>query len=446
MKDFRTFLQDHFTSFRTILLSFLSLIFIGAFLLCLPVCSASGRSTPFPDALFTATSAVCVTGLVVCDTAASWSVFGKCVLLFLIQIGGLGVMTIAVAVFVLTGQRISILQRSTMRDSISAPQIGGIVRLTGFILKVTLLIEAIGSALLSFVFIPRYGVMTGIGYALFHSVSAFCNAGFDLMGTNAPYTSLTAYAANIPVNLIIISLIICGGLGFLTWQDLLQNRFRFHRLRLQTKIILTTTLCLIIFPFVILFFFEFTDVPFKERILLSLFQSVTPRTAGFNTYDYASMSENSLLMTILLMLIGGAPGSAAGGMKVTTFYVVVASAFSSMRQNDDVNCFMRRLDPATVRNAHTLLFLYLFLLIAGAYTIAAKEHLPIIRTLFECASALGTVGLTTGITPGLSHLSRAILILFMYFGRVGGLTLAYASVSGIRVRTSRYPMEKISVG
>ena len=241
-------------------------------------------------------------------------------------------------------------------------------------------------------------------------------------------------------------LIILGGLGFLTWSDLLNSRFRFKRLRLQTKIILISTAALIFLPALFFYFIEFRNCSGIERLLLSLFQSVTPRTAGFNTADYASMSDSSLLITIMLMMVGGAPGSTAGGMKVTTMAVLFLASGAFLRRQDNVNCFRRRIEKEAIQNAMALLTIYIFLLLAGSIVLSSIEGLPILNSMFECASALGTVGLTTGITTGLSALSRAILISFMFFGRIGGLTLGYAFASTIHVNCGMMPVEKVSVG
>ena len=442
----RIYLQDHLTSFRMILLSFLMMILAGAALLCLPCASTGEAGVSFLDALFTSTSAACVTGLVVFDTATKWTLFGKVVILLLIQIGGLGVVTAGVAMLSLTGLQIGLLPRIAIQDALSVPQIGGILRFMRFLITGTLCIEATGALCMFPSFAAQFGLRKGLGYAVFHSVSAFCNAGFDLMGTRQPFSSLTSYSSNTTINLVIMLLIILGGLGFLTWSDLLSCRFRFRKLRLQTKIILTATAFLIFLPFLWFYLVEFRAVSGKERILLSLFQSVTPRTAGFNTFDYSQMSEGSWLITILLMMIGGAPGSTAGGMKVTTMAVLFLSADAFLRRKEHVNCFRRRIDPEVLHNAMTLLTVYLFLLLAGSVAMSTMEGLPVLPSMFECASALGTVGLTTGITSGLSAASRTLLISFMFFGRIGGMTLGYALASSIRTNSGRLPLENVTVG
>ena len=440
------FIRTHFNSFQTILLEFICLIFAGAILLDLPVSTANHESVPFINALFTSTSAVCVTGLVVYDTSLQWSLFGKTVILILIQIGGIGVVSMLVLLMIATGKRIGIFQRLLMQDAISAPQIGGIIRFTRFFLKGTLLIESVGALLLFPEFARQYGFLRGLGFAVFHSISAFCNAGFDLMGFRAPFSSFTWYSNNTWVSVILMALIIIGGLGFLTWEDLLSNKFRIRGLRLQTKMILSMTLILITVPALYFFFFEFSGLPLKERFLVSLFQAVTPRTAGFNTVQYTDLSEGGLLITIILMLIGGAPGSTAGGMKITTTFVIVASTHAYLRQWQNVNAFRRRIEPDIVHNAVTIVTIYVTLLLLGTLILSGIERVPVITAMFECASALGTVGLSLGLTPSLTSVSKLVLIGFMFLGRTGGLTLAYAMLRS-KVRTQpRMPSERITVG
>lgn len=446
MAKARNAIRGHLTSFRMILLSFILMIFVGAVLLCLPFASKGDQPVSFLNALFTSTSAACVTGLVVFDTATKWTLFGRVVLLALIQVGGLGVVTMAAAIITLTGAQIGLLPRLAVQDAVSAPELGSVLGFMKFLMAGTFCIEGVGALCLLPVFAGQFGFVKGLGYAVFHSISAFCNAGFDLMGVQAPFSSLTAYSANAAVNVVIMLLIILGGLGFLTWSDLLASRFRLKKLRLQTKIILASTAALILLPAFFFFFVEFKGLPWNERLLLSLFQSVTPRTAGFNTADYGQMSESGLLITIMLMMIGGAPGSTAGGMKVTTMTVLLLASAAFLRRREQVNCFRRRIGKDAIQNAMALLTLYIFLLLGGGIVMACAEGIPIIISLFECASALGTVGLTCGITPGLSALSRIMLIIFMFFGRVGGLTLGYSLAAAARGSTGLLPVESVSVG
>ena len=438
--------KKRLSTFQIIILGFAFLILVGALILMLPISSASGRATPFNIALFTSTSAVCVTGLVVLDTAVHWSIFGQCVILALIQIGGLGVITVAVSFALLSGRKISLMQRITMQESISAPKVGGIVRLTGFVLKATLIFELAGALAMLPVFIRDFGAR-GILMSFFHSISAFCNSGFDIMGTEAAkYASLTSYADNILINVTVMLLVIIGGIGFLTWDDICENKFHFRRYRMQSKVILTATGLLILLPALFFFFVDFAGFPVKERILKSLFQSVTPRTAGFNTADLTSMTGAGKSITIVLMLIGGSPGSTAGGMKTTTIAVLAANAIAGFKRKEDATFFGRRIEAKTVKTAATILMMYMALFLGGAIIISAAEGLPIDVCVFETASAIGTVGLSMGITPGLGILSQCVLMVLMFFGRVGGLTLIYAALSGNNKNISKYPLEKITVG
>jgi len=432
-------------SSQIILLGFALVIALGALVLMLPVSSRAGTATPFLNCLFTSTSAVCVTGLVVYDTASHWSAFGQGVILLLIQIGGMGVITVAAAITMASGKKISLMQRSTMQDAVSAHHVGGIVRFTGFILKGILLFEVLGALVLMTVFVPEFG-LRGIWLAVFHSVSAFCNAGFDLMGADSPYSSLTAYAADPVVNITVMLLIIIGGIGFLTWQDIRQNGYHWKRYRMQSKVILSVTGILILLPALYFFFFEFSHLTYPQRFWGSLFQSVTPRTAGFNTLDIAQLSETGQMLTCLLMLIGGSPGSTAGGMKTTTFAVLLACAVAVFRKRENGQFFGRRVADETVKNAVTVFLLYITLFFAGGMIISRAEELPLMACLFESASAAGTVGLTLGITPGLSCISKLVLITLMFFGRVGGLTLIFATLPATKNTLSRLPLEKITVG
>lgn len=434
------------SSFQIIILGFAGVILVGALLLMLPLASADGCVTPFPKTLFTATSAVCVTGLVVEDTGSYWSVFGQAILLVLIQVGGLGVVTVAVFFVMLSKRKISLMQRSTMQDAISAPKVGGIVRLTKFFLRGTFFVELLGALVMLPVFCRDYG-WHGIWMAVFHSVSAFCNAGFDILGTNNNlYPSLTGYVQNPVINITIMLLIITGGIGFLTWDDICENKLHFHRYRMQSKVILVTTLTLIVLPALFFFFADFDVLPLGERIQAALFQSVTPRTAGFNTVDLPAMSSASLSVMILLMLIGGSPGSTAGGMKTTTLAVLLANAAATFRQRDSAQLFGRRVDCGAVKTAATILTMYLALFFGGGVFISVYENLPLSSCLYEAASAVGTVGLTLGITPQLHIPSQMVLIALMYLGRVGGLTLIYAAVSSKKTGSAKLPQESITIG
>jgi len=440
------FSKRHISSFQIILLGFLAVILLGASLLMTPLASADHIWTPFLDALFTSTSAVCVTGLIVHDTATYWSMFGQVIIILLIQIGGVGVVTVAVSIAMYSGRRIGLMQRSLMQDAISAPQVGGIVRLTGFIIKGTAIFEGIGAAIMAPTFIHDFGFWKGLWYAVFHSISAFCNAGFDLIGVRAPFSSLTSYAGNPVINLTIMSLILIGGIGFLTWADIRAYGFKFSRYKLQSKIILTATVFLVFVPAIYFYFGEFTQGPVGTRILESLFQSVTPRTAGFNTVPLDKMTETGQFIIVLLMLTGGAPGSTAGGMKITTVSAMFLAMRASMRKKDCPVCFGRRIEADVLHNAMTIFFLYLTLFFLGSMVISRIEGLPLLACMYEVASAIDTVGLTLGITPHLSSASRIILITYMYLGRVGGMTLAYATLTTRTQGNAKMPAEKIMVG
>lgn len=439
-------LERKMTSPQIIILGFGMVILVGSLLLMLPLSTRDGRGANLGEAIFTATSAVCVTGLVVRDTATYWSAFGQGVILLLIQIGGMGVVTVSSAFALLAGRRIGLKERSIMQDAISAPQVGGIVRLTGFIVRLTLLFELAGAALLAPSFCRVFGLGRGLWYSLFHAVSAFCNAGFDLMGVWTPYSSLTAFAGDPVVNLTIMALITIGGIGFLTWDDIKTNGFHLSRYRMQSKVILAAGGVLVALPAGYFFLFEFSGLPLGERVWLSLFQAVTPRTAGFNTADLNGLSEDGKLIMILLMLTGGAPGSTAGGMKTTTVAVLAGTAIAVFRRREHTQFFGRRIGEETVRSAVAILTMYLALALGGAILISRIEGLPLLSCLFETASAVGTVGLTLGLTPGLGGVSRGLLIAMMYLGRVGGLTMIFAAFSGHRGNTARLPQERLTVG
>ena len=397
-------------------------------------------------AFFTATSAVCVTGLIIKDTATYWSPFGQAVILTLIQAGGLGVVTIALFIETLAGKKLSLKEKDLMEDSISAFQIGGITEMAHFIFRVALIIEAAGVLLMLPVFIRDFGV-SGIWMSIFHAISAFCNAGFDLMGRHSgEFSSLTAYSGNALIVLTISLLIVFGGIGFLTWHDILKKKRDLKKYRMQSKVILAVTAALIAIPAVLYFIVEFRDASLWKRICLSLFQSVTPRTAGFNTADLTKMSGAGIGLMIVLMVIGGSPGSTAGGMKTTTLAVLVSNALSVFRRKKDTQLFGKRVESSTVSSASALLLLYLFLTLSAGMLISTVEGLPLKQCLFETASAVGTVGLTLGITPSLGLFSHILLMLLMFFGRVGGLTLMYAAIFDVKAEVSRRPAEKINVG
>ena len=433
---------------QMIVISFISLILIGTFLLMLPISTQNGKGAPFMDALFTSTSASCVTGLIMHDTARYWSTFGQFVLLLLIQIGGMGVITMAILLFVLGGKKIGFKQRYFMQQSISAPQLGGIIRSTKWILKATLVTEGTGALLLSIRFLPKYGILKGIWYSIFHSISAFCNAGFDLMGQPKAYSSLVSYADDALVSNTISLLIVLGGLGFFVWKDILKNKFHFHKYTLQSKIVLSTTLFLIVFSILYFYFNDFChwNLTWSEKINVSIFQAITPRTAGFNTVNLNQLSQSSILFMTLLMLIGGSPQGTAGGFKTTTLAILILSIRAVFNHKQNPQCFGRRISNDSLNSAAALFMLFLVLFFTSAFLIASVDQLPILDALFEAASAIGTVGLTLGITPTLSTFSHCILIFLMFFGRVGGLTLLLAISKHQIASNANLPQENVTIG
>lgn len=438
--------KRHFklTSSRVIIFGFAGVILLAALVLMLPVSSASHTYTPFINALFTAASATCVTGLIVYDTATFWSPFGQAVILLLIQIGGMGVVTVAIGLSRLSGKRVGLLGRSFMQDSIAAPRLGGIMKFTGFVVVTAACLEVLGAVSLMPAFCGRFGAK-GIWYSFFHSVSAFCNAGFDVMGHTGKFSSFTSFRGNIAVNVVVMLLIIIGGIGFSTWNDIKQHGLKIRRYSLQSRVILGATVLFILLPALFFFFFQFSDMSVKERVLSSLFQSVTLRTAGFNTVDFAGLSDASLAVMIVFMLIGGAPGSTAGGMKVTTVAVIFFSMLSVFARKSQVRVKNRRVDDENVKTAAAVLMMYITLFFIGGVAISISDKIPLQNCLFETASAIGTVGLTTGITTTLSSFAKAVIILLMYVGRVGGLTVIFAAAKPY-LSGAKLPLEKVTVG
>lgn len=437
---------------KLILAGYSLIILVGSILLTLPISAKSGAWTPFSDCFFTATSATCVTGLIRYDTYTHWTLFGQLVIISLIQIGGVGFMTVAIMIMVAARKKISLSQRALMQNSVSAPQLGGIVRMTKFIALGTAIIECIGAVLLSFYFIPVYGVEKGIYFSIFHSISAFCNAGFDLMGgTTGKFSSLTGLADNWYVNIIIMALIIIGGLGFFVWHDVLVNRFRFRKLKLQSKMVLSVSFGVVFIGAAILYFTEtghaaYEGMALNERILASLFQSVTSRTAGFNTANLAEMTDAGIFVMTCLMLIGGSPGSTAGGIKTTTFWVLCISIFTTFHRKKNVEAFGRRMDEHITRTASCVFMIYLLGTCSVAVIISSIENLPLVDTLCESVSAMATVGITVGITPSLGMVSKMLLAFLMLCGRVGSVTMLLAFSSDKKKSNSRLALEQVQVG
>lgn len=419
------------TPFQIIIFGFILIILLGTFLLMLPISSRAGGWTSFGDALFTATSATCVTGLVVKDTATYWSGFGHFVIIILIQIGGMGVVSVGFLLVMLSRKKIGISDINTIKEAVGAPDMGSTLAFAKFIIKGMLVIEAVGGILLAPFFIKSEGrVVLGIWHAFFHSISAFCNAGFDLMGYKGEFSSLTTYVGNPVINIVVMLLIIVGGVGFITWDDFRKHKFDFKKYRVQSKVSLAVMLILLILPAIFFYVFEFSkwdNLTGTEKIFASMFQSVTARTAGFNTVDLDAMSAPSKALMIFLMLVGGSSGSTAGGLKTTTLAVVVGIMFATFTDRDDVVFFGRKLPHKTIRTAAALIALYVFLFLISGVAICMIDGIGLDYCLFETASAIATVGVTLGITTSLSVASRIIIIILMFTGRVGSLTILYAA-------------------
>lgn len=437
------------TPTQVIALGFAVIIILGALLLMLPFASKTGHGIPFINALFTATSATCVTGLIVYDTWSQFTGFGQAVILLLIQIGGLGFMNVTTFFFFVMKKRIGLWERELLTESVNAMHIGGIVKLTRQILLGTLAFEGCGALLLMTRFIPVFGFAKGVWYGIFHAISAFCNAGFDLMGVIEPYSSLVHFADDPIVNFTVMGLIIIGGIGFIVWSDIADKGFHFKKYALHTKVMLCSTGILIVGGALLFLFTErngvFAGMPTSEKIMAALFQSVTPRTAGYNTVDNAALSDAGTLLTILLMFVGAGPGSTGGGIKVTTAAVVICTVTAYLRGRENVDMYGRRIDADSVRRAFCTTTFYMMLAAVGAMLMVACQPLPIKDALFEAFSAFGTVGLSTGITRELTLIPKIILILLMYSGRIGSLTVIL-SISRKRGRATLNPIGKIMIG
>jgi len=433
---------------QIVVVGFAVTILVGAMLLNLPFASKSGESVGFINALFTATSATCVTGLVVVDTGTYWTNFGKVVIIGLIQVGGLGFMSMATLFSMLIGKKISLRERLIIQESLNQNDLAGLVRLTRHILIGTFIIEGIGALLLSSVFIPEKGIAKGLAYGLFHSISAFCNAGFDLVGNGR---SLTPYVDNITVNLTICSLIILGGLGFTVIADVLQKG-KAQRLSLHTKIVLTMTAVLILAGFALFSLFEAGNpstlggLSAKGRVLGALFQSVSPRTAGFNTIDLAAMTDSSKFLTIILMFIGGSPASTAGGIKTSTFALLVIAIITLIKGREHVEIYKRSIPYSAITKSLAVFGLAMTLVVTVTMILNITEKFDFLDILFEAVSAFGTVGLTLGITSGLTSIGKLVLIFTMFAGRVGALTILIALASREKKTLLKYPEGKVIVG
>ena len=443
-------LTKRLSGMQLIAVGFFIIILIGALLLMLPVSSRSGEYTPFMTALFTATSASCVTGLVVVDTFSHWSLFGQLVILTMIQIGGLGFITIGVTVSMLLRKKIGLAQRGLIRESLNIIELSGMVRLTKRIVIGTLFFELTGALILALCFIPKMGLLQGIYYGIFHSISAFCNAGFDLMGRYEAFSSLTGWYDHPIVLITIMLLIIIGGIGFAVWNDLYEHRLHFRKYSLHTKIVLTADLFLLFAGALLFYLIEhddlFAGMTMTGKILSSFFCAVTPRTAGFNTVNVSGLTDASKLLTVILMFIGGAPGSTAGGIKVTTIVVLLVYLKASLTRTVGYNIFGRRLEDDALRKSAAVFCTNLFLATTAALILCALQNFNGLDTLLEVISAISTVGMTAGLTTQLNMISRMVVILLMYLGRVGSLSFAMSFTDKKKIAHVMQPAEKINIG
>lgn len=448
--------RNKLTPARTILLGFLCAAIIGAILLSLPISHTGTEKISFLDSLFTATSAICVTGLVVRDTATTWSTFGQTIILLLIQIGGLGIMFLFALFALITKRQINLKEQITMQESINSSSLSETKNLFFKIIIVTLSIEFIGALLLFIEFKPLFGIIDGIYKSIFHSVSAFCNAGFDILGTsNYKFQSLVSLSNNPIILLTLSSLIIIGGLGFIVWQDIWKHKFAFRKYTLHTKIVLITSIILILLGSVLFFTFESSNdasiknIPTNLKVVNSLFNGVSPRTAGFSSIAPNNLTSETNFLTILLMLIGGAPGSTAGGIKVTTFAILILSAIFFMIGHEDVQVMKNNIPRQMIFKSMCIFLLALSLIIICTFILLLDNpNLPFLNALYEATSAFGTVGLSTGITPTLGFVSKITLMVMMFLGRLGPLTavIAFSQKQLIQNSTYKYSDGKISVG
>ena len=431
---------------QTLSLGFAAMILAGGVLLSLPLAARSGQAMPFLDALFTSASASCVTGLSLYDTYTQFSFFGQLVLMLLIQIGGLGFMSVSTVVAVLLHRRIGLRHRSILMDSVGALQVGGIVRLTQRALRITLVCEGGGAVLLALWFVPRYGWARGLWMGLFHAVSSYCNAGFDLLGTGS---SLSMMAGDVLPNVVLMALVIAGGLGFLVWDDILTHGRHFARWRLHSKIVVCGTSALFILGAAGFYILEgghaFAGAPASQKLLMACFQSVTCRTAGFATADLMKLSQSGVLLTMILMFVGAGSGSTGGGAKVNTVAVIVLCAMAQIGRKDDVNVFRRRLDEETIHRAYSSVSLFFLACLCGSMVLCL-QGVSLDGALFESISAMGTVGLTLGVTPALPAFSKAAVIVMMFTGRVGSMSVAMAMTRNKPQPKLRSVPEKILIG
>jgi len=442
-------MQRETNPWRFIVLSFLLIILTGTFFLMLPVSSRSGRFTDPVTALFTATSATCVTGLVVVDTGTYWSLFGQIVILLLIQLGGISYMTLLSFLALLLRRQVVLHERIILQETLNSWSIRGVMRLARVVLYTVVFFEGLGALLLFFVFIRDYPFITALKFSIFHSISAFCNAGFDLLGG---FSSLTGYVDNPLLVFTITSLIIFGGIGFIVISDLRSN-LRWSKLSLHSKIVIITTAILILVGTAVIGVLEWNNpgtlgpLSFRGKFLGAYFQSVTPRTAGFNTVPIGNMRPATLLFTIFLMFIGASPGGTGGGIKTVTFVVLLLTIRAIILGYNNVEIFKRSLYWDTVRKAWTVFFLSLSLVMVSWFIMLLTENVPSLNILFDIVSGFGTVGLSTGIIPSLSTIGKVILIVNIFLGRVGTVTFLLALFYPFRRKSHiELPYGEVSIG
>lgn len=435
---------------QIIALGYFLITLAGTFLLMLPFATRSGASAPFGTAIFTSVSASCVTGLILENTVTYWSLFGQIVILALIQLGGLGYMTIATVFYRLVIRKHGLREKVIMAESINTTRMNNFSSLIKKIFLGSIIIEFTGAVLLSIRFISIFGWAKGIYYGVFHSISAFCNAGFDLLGSPTPFNSLTSFNNDPLVILVISALVIIGGLGFLVWDDISLKRFRFKKLNLHSKIVLTVSAVLLGLGTLLFFIFEnnklFSDMSFSSKLLNSFFSAVTPRTAGFNTVDIASLSEASKLLTVILMFIGGSSGSTAGGIKTTSLFVIFAFVASKVRGRDSISAFNKSIKDEFLHKALLVSTINMSLALTGTFIIAAVEPASLSNIFIETFSAISTVGLTAGLTSSLGVVSQIVLMILMFCGRVGSVSFAAALFEKKNPAPITYPAESITVG
>ena len=438
---------------QVLTLGFILIITFGGLLLSLPFASANGQGTPFIDALFTATSATCVTGLVVVDTALHYSTAGQIIIMFLIQIGGLGFMTFATLFSIIMGKKIGLRERLLLKEAFNKVSLQGVVRLARYVLIATFFIEGIATIILAFRWSFDFGWKKALFLGLFHSVSAFDNAGFDILGRDfGPFASFTSYVSDPVIVLVISTLLIFGGIGFTVLADLYENR-KIKKLSLHSKIVLITSFILIVLGTLVIFCLEYNNprtlqpLGLGGKLLAAYFQAVTPRTCGFNTLAIGQMQSVVQFFIVLFMFIGASPGSTGGGIKTTTFATLITTVWSVFTGKSDVAVFNRNLPKELILKALTITIASLALIILVSMTLLVTEKADFLAVIFETTSAFGTVGLTMGLTPELTIVGKALIIFTMYAGRVGPLTLAFAFAQR-RHRYSRlkYLEENILIG